>query len=81
MKRCSCADGANVSSVWSVFIIFSLNSELPGLKIQITYFFQLAFIYIYKCPQRRGYVCITAEHRGDGTAWGLPAGGAQTTKL
>lgn len=80
-ERCSCADRADVSSVQSIFIIISLNSEAPGLEKQILYFSQFAFTYTFKCPQRRGYICITTEHRGEGTAWSLPAGGAQTTKL
>lgn len=57
----SCADGANVSSVWPIFIIMSLNSEAPDLKKKIFYFFQFAFTSTYKCPQRRGYISASQQ--------------------
>lgn len=81
-ERCPYADGANVSSVQPISIITSLNSEVPGLQNQILYFFQFAFTYTYKCLQRRSCICLRLHRaRGEGTAWSLPAGGAQTTKL
>lgn len=81
-ERCSYADGANVSSVQPISIIISLNSEVPGLQNQILYLFQFAFTYTYECLQRRSCICLHLHRaRGEGTAWSLPAGGAQTTKL
>lgn len=80
-ESCSCANGANVSSVWPIFITISLNSEAPHLEKKIFYSFQFALTPTYKCPWRRVYICITWECRGEGTAWSLPAGGAPTTKL